>query len=257
MRAALTVHRSVTISAADDPLVVYTYGAPRPGLTGGRLPVPVSWQPPLADPGTATHLTLTELSATPAGATVAHHLSWPAIDEWRSLTAAPAGRGWLLLLENTITNVTGRPLPLTGPALRLPGIAARPAARAEWQAGHTPDATVVVVDDAANLAHPPRWPAGLSPAPFDAAGFALRPGRTIAFRYAVVIAPAGHAAAPLADLGRAALSGPLPARADICPGERPPRRPAAAPVSAGVPAGHRRAPRFCPADHAGPPRDRG
>ncbi|WIM93432.1 hypothetical protein ACTOB_005409 [Actinoplanes oblitus] len=229
MRAALTADRSITVSADGDPLFVYSYGAPRPGLAGGSFPTPITWLPPLADPGTATHRTLTELSSAPDAAILAHRLRWPAVDEWRSLTTARAGDGWLLLFENTITNVTDHPLPLTGPSLTLPAITAPPAARTEWQAARTAAAAVVVVDDAANLAHPPRWSAGLSPAPFGSGGLPLGPQRTVAFRYAVLVAPADRDAAYLAGLGRAALTGPLPARSPVCPGEHPPGRRAHSP----------------------------
>ncbi|BCJ39916.1 hypothetical protein GCM10010168_27750 [Actinoplanes ianthinogenes] len=239
MRAALTASRSITVSTGDGPLFVYSYGAPRPGLTGGSLPTPITWLPPLTEPGSATHLALTELSATPDAATIAHHLRWPAVDEWRSLTTVPAGDAWLLLFENTVTDVTGRPLPLTGPSLLLPGITAPPAARAEWRAAHLPAATVVVVDDSANLAHPPHWSAGLSPAP---SGALLGAHRTAAFRYALVIAPPGRPVAPLAALGRAALAGPAPARAVVCPGERTPRRRPHSPGATRPAAAHHRAP---------------
>ncbi|WP_203828075.1 hypothetical protein [Actinoplanes palleronii] len=225
MRVDLTADRSVTVAAGDITLFRYAYGAPHPHLTGGLLPSPVTWSPPHKSPGTARHVTLTELSATATTATIAHHLQWPAVDEWRSLTASGAGHDtWLLLLENTVTNATGRPLALDGPALSLPALTAPPAGRAEWRAAHSATATVVVVDDNANLQHPPRWSAGLGPAPLE--GVSLGADRTAAFRYAVLIAPPGHHAPTLAGLGRDALAGPLPApRGHLCHADLTSRRP--------------------------------
>ncbi|GIF14228.1 hypothetical protein [Actinoplanes teichomyceticus] len=227
MRADLTAGRSVTVAAGDLTLFMYAYGAPRPHLAGGRLPTPVTWAPPHADPGAARHVTFTELSATPQAATIAHHLRWPAVAEWRSLTTAPAGGDtWVLLLEHTVTNTSGAPLPLDGPPLALPAVTAPAAGRAEWRAARAAGCTVVVVDDSANLQHPPRWSAGLSPAPFEAGPVVLGADRTVAFRYAVVVAPAARPAPALAALGRDALTGPPPPRrGEICPGAHPRHRP--------------------------------
>ncbi|GIF08431.1 PmoA family protein [Actinoplanes siamensis] len=237
MRAALTAGRSVTVSAGDSPLFRYGYGAAQPRLSGlhtlagTALPATIDWSPPHAGPGPATHLALTDLSAGPATATVAHHLRWAAVDEWRSLTASLAGDDvWLLLFENTVTNTSGRRLPLDGPSLSLRAVTAPSAARSEWQAAHGPGHTLVVVDDAANLQHPPRW-AGLSPAPFGAGARLLQQDQTIAFRYAVIIASGGHSPGALAALGRDALGGPFPGTGDpaprghVCHGEHTRRGP--------------------------------
>jgi hypothetical protein len=240
MRAVLSEGRSITVSSDETTLFTYGYGTEQPGLTGGLLPSRINWLPPLADPGDAMHLAFTELTSTPATATIAHHLSWPAVDEWRSLTTSVAGGEWVLLFENTITNVTGRPLPLAGPSLTLPALTTPLAGRVEWQAAHSTAATVVVVDDAANPHHPPRW-SGLSPAPFSAAGVTLNQDQTIAFRYAVIVAPAARHAPTLAARGRAALTGELPVRAEVCAGERAGRKRTRSPGSI-PPATHRPGP---------------
>ncbi|MFI1989112.1 hypothetical protein [Actinoplanes sp. NPDC020271] len=230
MRATLTAGRSVTVTSGDTTLFRYDFGAPRPHATelrtraGVAVRGTIAWSPPHAEPGAATHRALTELSATTSTATIGHRLRWPAVDEWRSLTAVLTGDDtWLLLFENTVTNVSGRALPLAGPSLSLRVVAAPSAARSEWQAARLAGGTVVVVDDSANLAHPPRWSAGLSPAPFDTGTRTLRSDQTIAFRYAVIIAPASHDArrAPrLAALGRDALAGiPVAVRGGLCHGE--------------------------------------
>lgn len=236
MHASLAAGRSITVGLGDATLFRYSYGAALPRLTGLRttagaeLAATVAWTPPHAEPGDAVHDTLTELSATASTATIAHHLRWAAVDEWRSLTASVSGDAWLLLFENTITNVSGRPLPLTGPSLSLRAIAAPSAARSEWQAATDPAGTLVVVDDSANLQHPPRWSAGLSPAPFGAEVVTLGTHKTIAFRYAVLTAPPGSDAPDLAARGRDALTGPLPAARDaarghLCHGEHTRRGP--------------------------------
>ncbi|GLW27712.1 DUF6807 family protein [Actinoplanes regularis] len=238
MRAGLTAGHSITITVGDLPICTYAYGAALPRLarlrtlTGAPLASTLTWTPPHADPGRADHLTLTELSATASTATVAHHLRWSAVDEWRSLTAALAGTDtWLLLFENTLTNVSGRPLPLTGPSLSLTGTTTTSsAARTDWRAAYDPEFTLVVVDDTANLRHPPRWPSGLSPAPFSTGAVTLEADRTVAFRYAVVVAPGDHdpgRASALAALGRDALAGPLPTvtRGHVCRNEHPRRGP--------------------------------
>ncbi|WP_436530893.1 hypothetical protein [Actinoplanes sp. HUAS TT8] len=236
MRAGLTEGRSVTVTCGDTTLFRYVFGGPRPHVAalrtraGAALPGVLAWTPPHADPGDAVHRTLTELSATASTATIAHRLRWAAVDEWRSLTASASGDDtWLLLFENTVTNVSGRALPLAGPSLSLRAIAAPSAARSEWQAAHHRDFTLVVVDDSANLAHPPPWPAGLSPAPFGAGTHLLADDQTISFRYAVIIAPAtrdARRAPALAALGRDALAGADPApRGHVCPGEHTRRGP--------------------------------
>ncbi|MCW2143556.1 hypothetical protein BXY51_008153 [Actinoplanes cyaneus] len=261
MRAALTAGRSVTVTSGDTTLFRYDFGAPVPHAAelrtraGVTVPGTIAWSPPHDDPGAAAHRILTELSATATTATIAHRLRWPAVDEWRSLTTSLTGDDtWLLLFENTVTNVCGRALPLAGPSLTGPSptdppltgpsptdppltdpslilgaIAAPSAARAEWQAARLAGGTVVVVDDSANLAHPPHWSAGLSPAPFGSGKLTLATDQTIAFRYAVIIAPASHDARllpVLAALGRDALAGTLPAgRGRICHGEHASRGP--------------------------------
>ncbi len=236
MRTSLTAGHSVTVTVDELPICKYSYGASIPRLAqlrtlpGVSLAAELTWVPPHADPGEADHLMLSELSASASTATIAHHLRWSAVDEWRSLTASLAGADtWLLLFENTVTNVSGRPLPLTGRSLSLTAPAtSSTTARAGWRAAHDPEFTLVVVDDSANLRHPPRWPAGLSPAPFTTGAVTLGADRTVAFRYAVVVAPGdpGRAAA-LAALGRDALAGPLPAvtRGHVCRNEHPRRGP--------------------------------
>ncbi len=236
MRAALTAGRSVTVTSGDTTLFRYVFGTARPYVAelwtraGVELPGPIAWSPPHADPGPADHRTITELSATATTATIAHRLRWSAVDEWRSLTASLIGDDtWLLLFENTVANVSGRALPLAGPSLSLRAIAAPSAARSEWQAAHPPGGTLVVVDDTANLAHPPHWSAGPSPAPFDAGTLTLAIDQIIAFRYAVIIAPElpdAHLDPSLAALGRDALAGTLPAaRGRVCHGEHTRRGP--------------------------------
>jgi len=76
--------------------------------------------------------------------------------------------------------------------------------------------TLVMVDDAANLRHPPQWfvrtewYAVLNPAPFFSEEAPFGPQQVIRLRYAVVVA-SGAADADrgeeLAELGRAALRG--------------------------------------------------
>ncbi|AEV85542.1 hypothetical protein ACWT_4520 [Actinoplanes sp. SE50] len=226
LRAALTAGRSVTLSAGDVPLFTYSYGAAQPELRdlrtldGAALPSAVTWTPPHAAPGAATHVAITDLSSSDDSATVAHHLRWPAFDEWRSLTASLSGAGaWTLLFENTVTNVSGRRLLLDGRSLAMPTLAAPAAAPTAWHAAHGDDFTLVAVDDAANLQHPPRWSAGLSPAPFGATGVVVGVDRTIAFRYALVIAPPGPPPDALAGLGLNALAGPSVARPHRCHGD--------------------------------------
>lgn len=234
MRASLTAGRSVTVASGDDTLFRYAYGTAQPHLTelhtrtGAALPAVIAWSPPHTKPGPAAHETFTELSAGAHTATIAHRLRWAAVDEWRSLTASLAGDDtWLLLFENTVTNVSGRPLPLAGPSLSLRAIAAPSAARSEWQAACHPSGTLAVVDDSANLAHPPRWSPGLSPAPFGPDPVTLGKDQTIAFRYAVIVAPVAADPAALAALGRDALAGVLAptARGQICHGEHTRRGP--------------------------------
>jgi hypothetical protein len=233
MRASLAAGPAITVGLGDVTLFRYGYGAPLPRITGLRttagaeLAATVAWTPPHARPGAAVHDTLTELSATATTATIAHHLRWAAVDEWRSLTTSVTGDAWLLLFENTITNVSGRPLPLTGTPLSLRAIAAPPAGRSEWQAATDPAGTLVVVDDTANLQHPPRWSAGLRPEPFGAEAVTLGIEKTIAFRYAVVAAPPGHPAPALAAAGRDALIGRFPAIRDALIGRFPAIRDAA------------------------------
>src|SRR5690606_20973629 len=77
--------------------------------------------------------------------------------------------------------------------------------------------TVVMVDDAANPRHPPQWFARsemfacLCPAPFFSEELRVEDGRTLSFRYAVVIADGDHGeegTALLAEQGRTALTAP-------------------------------------------------
>ncbi|HEX4814605.1 MAG TPA: DUF6807 family protein, partial [Nonomuraea sp.] len=155
---------------------------------------------------------------------------------------------WALVFETEMTNVSGGTLdfgsPTTkgrdnagygglfwrGPRSFTGGIIQSPAGpggdelrgtRAEWfgfrgrHDGTGDHSTLVIVDDAANPRHPPRWFArseqfaGLCPAPFFSEELALPDGERLRFRYAVVVADGDHGAggtARLAGLGRAVLA---------------------------------------------------
>lgn len=159
----------------------------------------------------------------------------------------PADDTWVLTFSSAITNTSGEPLDIgspttkgrenagygglfwrgprsfTGGTILAPGYAGGEeirGTRAEWM-GFTGQhdqtarsSTVVIVDDTANPQHPPQWFmrnewfAGVNPAPFFSEEVPFGAGRTLMFRYAVVIADG--AADPdrgeaLAGLGRTAL----------------------------------------------------
>ncbi|BAL87668.1 hypothetical protein AMIS_24480 [Actinoplanes missouriensis 431] len=206
--------RSVTVSAGDVPLLTYTY-RPSPTLSMVRTladePVPgVTWSPPHIDEHPRLHPagdhTLSELSATGTTATAAHRLVWtghdgaPVLDEWRAITAALTGDdSWVLMFENTLTNVSGAPLTFGAAGAMSGGLRWRGALSytgdGPWEvAAEVPaPATVVLVDDDANPHHPPLRSPG---------------GHTIAFRHAAVITAGPRDTGTLAALGRTALSAP-------------------------------------------------
>lgn len=202
--------RSVTVSAGEVPLFTYRY-RPSPALHRIRTladdAVPgVVWSPPHIDEHPRLHPagddTLDELTTTGVAATAAHRLTWrgrdgvPVLDEWRALTAALTGDdSWVLLLENTLTNVSGAPLTFgaLGGGLRWRGALSYTGdGLSEVRVEKSPPATVVLVGDDANPPHPPLRSPG--------------DGHTIAFRHAAVIAPGAPDTAALADLAWSVLS---------------------------------------------------
>jgi Methane oxygenase PmoA len=170
------------------------------------------------------------------------------VSETRSLVVTvPAGDAWVLTFSSAITNVSGEQLDIgspttkgrenagygglfwrgprsfTGGTILAPGYAGGEqirGTRAEWmgftgqQDGTASHSTLVMVDDTANPAHPPKWFmrnelfAGVNPAPFFSEEVPFGRDQTLQFRYAVVIAD-GQADADrgeaLAELGRLAL----------------------------------------------------
>lgn len=175
----------------------------------------------------------------------------PIIEERRSLTAAVLDdSAWALVFDTAMTNVSGGPLdfgsPTTkgrenagygglfwrGPRSFTGGIIQSPAGaggdelrgtRSGWMGfrGRHDEtggwSTIVMVDDAANPRHPPQWFARsemfacLCPAPFFSEELRVEDGRTLSFRYAVVIADGDHGeegTALLAEQGRTALTAP-------------------------------------------------
>lgn len=170
----------------------------------------------------------------PGAARAVEHLAWVTqagetiFDERRTLAASVIDDdAWLLGFATRMTNVTGRPIPIGSPTTRgrdnagygglfwrgprsftggsvlAPGVAGGDqlrGIRSPWM-GFTgrhdeTDAasTVVMVDDPANLQHPPQWFARaeefacLCPAPFFSEEHVIEPGATMALRYGVVIA---------------------------------------------------------------------
>lgn len=159
----------------------------------------------------------------------------------------PAEDAWVLTFATTMTNVSGEhldigspttkgrdnagygglfwrgPRSFTGGTILTSGTAGGEeirGLRAEWAGftgrhdGTDTASTLVVVDDAANPAHPPQWFvrnewfAALCPAPFFSQELPFPPDSTVAFRYAVVVADGGAdpvRGEALAALGRAAL----------------------------------------------------
>jgi hypothetical protein len=176
-------------------------------------------------------------------------------DEERTLAAsATADDAWLLGFATRLTNVTDRPIPIGSPTTRgrenagygglfwrgprsftggrvlAPGIAGGDelrGTRAPWMGftgrhdGTDAASTVVMVDDPANLQHPPQWFARseefacLCPAPFFSEEHVIEPGATMELRYGVVIADGA------ADPARAArLADAAGARLDDLLGQR-------------------------------------
>jgi len=171
------------------------------------------------------------------------------IEEQRTLTATVLDDvSWALIFETTMTNVSGAtldfgspttkgrenagygglfwrgPRSFTGGTVQSPdGVGADDlrGTRADWfafrgrhdESGRS--STIVMIDDAENPQHPPQWFtrseefACLCPAPFFSEELALEHGRTLRFRYAVVVATGDHGVdgtAGLADRGRVALT---------------------------------------------------
>ena len=170
------------------------------------------------------------------------------VHEARSFAVTvPSHDAWVLTFASAMTNVSGQALDIgsptthgrpnagygglfwrgprsfTGGTILAPGYAGGEeirGTRAEWMGytgqhdGTANHSTLVMVDDAANPAHPPQWfmrnewYAGVNPAPLFSQEVPFGAGRTLSFRYAVVIAD-GPADADrgeeLAELGRAAL----------------------------------------------------
>ncbi|GAA4977709.1 PmoA family protein [Actinoplanes utahensis] len=147
---------------------------------------------------------------------------------------------WVLTFETAMTNVSGEtlafgspttkgrenagygglfwrgPRSFTGGVLQSPGGIGGDelrGTRAEWFAfrgrhdGVDRSSTVLIADHTANPRHPPQWFARteefacLNPAPFFSEELDLPDGRTVTFRYAVVIASGDHG-----DAGTAALA---------------------------------------------------
>ncbi len=172
----------------------------------------------------------------------------PVIAERRALTVTVVDEtAWALVFETEMTNVSGARLdfgsPTTkgrdnagygglfwrGPRSFTGGVIQSPEGaggdelrgrRAEWfgfrgrhdESGDS--STIVMVDDSANPQHPPQWFARsqqfacLCPAPFFSEEVPLDDGRTLRFRYAVVVADGDRGddgTALLAERGRDAL----------------------------------------------------
>jgi hypothetical protein len=197
--------------------------------------------------GSAVHRALVDLGSSH----LVHDLDWisqagaPVLSERRALTFALVDDvSWVLTFDTSLTNVSGATLafgsPTTkgrenagygglfwrGPRSFTGGVIRSPSAtggdelrgsRAEWFAFHGRHdgsgrtSTVLMVDDAANPHHPPRWFARseefacLNPAPFFSEELELPGGETTRFRYAVVVATGDADAEKLAAHARAAL----------------------------------------------------
>lgn len=165
------------------------------------------------------------------------------------VVAVPAVDAWVLTFSSSITNVSGEQLDIGSPTTKgrenagygglswrgprsftngtvlAPGYAGGEQVRGmrgEWMGycgAHDQTArhsTVVMVDDPANLRHPPQWFvrtelwAMVNPAPFFSEEVPFGPGDVIRLRYAVVVADGESDAErgeELAGLGRAALRG--------------------------------------------------
>ena len=169
-------------------------------------------------------------------------------DEQRTVAASVvADDAWLLGFATRMRNVTDRLIPIGSPTTRgrenagygglfwrgprsftggdvlAPGVAGGDelrGIRAPWMGfsgrhdGSGGASTLVMVDDPANLQHPPQWFARaeefacLCPAPFFSEEQGIAPGATMTLRYAVVVADGAsdsERAARLAGAGSAAL----------------------------------------------------
>ena len=169
-------------------------------------------------------------------------------EEERTLAASVLDDdAWLLGFATRLTNTTDRPIPIgspttrgrenagygglfwrgprsfTGGRLLAPGLAGGDelrGTRAPWMgfSGRHDEtdtaSTIVMVDDPANLQHPPQWFARsddfacLCPAPFFSEEHVVEPGATLVLRYGVVIADGEsdpERAARLADAAAAGL----------------------------------------------------
>ena len=139
----------------------------------------------------------------------------------------PASGAWLLAFETRMRNVTERAIPIGSPTTRgrenagygglfwrgprsftggdvlAPGVAGGDelrGTRAPWMGfsgrhdGSGGASTVVMIDDPANVQHPPQWFARrdefacLCPAPFFSEEHIVEPGETLVLRYGVVVA---------------------------------------------------------------------
>ena len=162
-------------------------------------------------------------------------------------TPGAASDAWLLAFETRMRNVTGRTIPVgspttrgrenagygglfwrgprsfTGGSILAPGVAGGDelrGIRAPWMGfsgrhdGSGTASTVVMIDDPANVQHPPQWFARseefacLCPAPFFSEEHPVEPGATLVLRYGVVIADGAgdpDRAARLAAAGSARL----------------------------------------------------
>ena len=158
--------------------------------------------------------------------------------------ASAAGSGaWLLGFETRMRNVTERVIPIGSPTTRgrenagygglfwrgprsftggdvlAPGVAGGDelrGVRAPWMGfsgrhdGSGGASTVVMIDDPANMRHPPQWFARreefacLCPAPFFSAEHVVEVGETLALRYGVVVADGASDAERAAQLAAAA-----------------------------------------------------
>ncbi|MBB2940368.1 hypothetical protein FB565_000072 [Actinoplanes lutulentus] len=205
--------RSVTVIAGDVTLLTYTYTSapalhPIRTLAGDQLPA-VSWLPPHVDEHPrlrpASDDMLSELTDTGVTAAAAHRLIWtghdgaPVLSEWRSLTAHLTGDdSWVLLFENTLTNVSGTALTFGAAGAASGGLRWRGALSftgdgpSEVRPDQHHPARVILIDDDANPHHPP---------------LTCMDGATVAFRHAAVIASDIHDTGALADLGRTTLAG--------------------------------------------------
>jgi hypothetical protein len=163
-------------------------------------------------------------------------------EESRRISARAAADHWTLVFDSELRNVSGSAVDLGSPSTEgrpnagygglfwrgaeamLNGTVFTAAGEtdesamgstADWMAYSTPDATVVMVDDAANPRHPTPWFVrtseypGLCPAPFFSTVLPVPADAGVRFRYAVVVADGGsdlERASLLADRGRAAAA---------------------------------------------------